>query len=84
MKSMKTIEVGAFEAKTHLSRLLDEVENGAVVRIMRRGKPVAVLRADEGVARAGALDALESLRTLCRTKNDLSTVLRYRDAGRER
>ncbi len=37
-------EVGAFEAKTHLSRLLDEVEKGGSVIITRHGKPVAELR----------------------------------------
>lgn len=36
-------EVGAFEAKTHLSRLLDEVEQGASVMITRHGKRVAEL-----------------------------------------
>ena len=40
---MKTIQVGAFEAKTHLSKLLDAVENGDRVFITRHGKPVAEL-----------------------------------------
>ena len=34
-------EVGAFEAKTHLSRLLDEVEQGHTIAITRHGKRVA-------------------------------------------
>lgn len=38
---MKTI--GAFEAKTHLSQLLDRVENGEEITITRRGQAVAVL-----------------------------------------
>lgn len=38
---MKTI--GAFEAKTHLSSLLDEVEAGEEVIITKRGRPVARL-----------------------------------------
>lgn len=42
---METITVGAFEAKTHLSRLLDEVEAGKRVIISRHGKPVAELSA---------------------------------------
>ena len=33
------------EAKTHLSRLLAEVEAGGVVVITRRGKPIAKLEA---------------------------------------
>jgi prevent-host-death family protein len=36
-------EVGAFEAKTHLSRLLDEVEQGNSIYITRHGKRVARL-----------------------------------------
>jgi prevent-host-death family protein len=35
--------VGAFEAKTHLSALLDRVERGEEVTITRRGLPVAKL-----------------------------------------
>ena len=37
------IEVGAFEAKTHLSSLLEKVRHGAEVVITKRGKPVARL-----------------------------------------
>lgn len=40
---LKTTTVGSFEAKTHLSRLLEEVKNGAEVTITKRGKPVARL-----------------------------------------
>ena len=35
--------VGIFEAKTHLSALLDEVEKGGEITITRHGKPVAKL-----------------------------------------
>ena len=38
---MKT--VGAYEAKTHLSELLDEVAHGATITITKHGVPVAVL-----------------------------------------
>jgi prevent-host-death family protein len=36
-------EVGVYEAKTHLARLLDEVEQGESITITRHGKPVARL-----------------------------------------
>lgn len=36
-------EVGAFEAKTHLPKLLDRVERGESVTITRHGRPVARL-----------------------------------------
>lgn len=42
---MRIQELGAFEAKTHLSRLLDAVEKGEKVYITRRGKRVAQLSA---------------------------------------
>ena len=40
-----TITVGAFEAKTKLSELLNRVENGEEVVITRRGKEVARMTA---------------------------------------
>ena len=33
--------VGAFEAKTHFSQLLDQVANGESITITRHGEPVA-------------------------------------------
>jgi prevent-host-death family protein len=35
--------VGSYEAKTHLPRLLSQVEQGETITITRRGKPIAVL-----------------------------------------
>ena len=35
--------VGSYEAKTHLPRLLIEVEKGETITITKRGKPIAVL-----------------------------------------
>ncbi len=37
--------VGVYEAKTHLARLLDEVERGETITITRHGRPVATLSA---------------------------------------
>jgi prevent-host-death family protein len=37
-------EIGAFEAKTRLSELLEQVSRGRTYRITRRGTPVAELR----------------------------------------
>jgi antitoxin (DNA-binding transcriptional repressor) of toxin-antitoxin stability system len=82
--SVRVIEVGAFDAKTHLSQLLDEVEGGAVVRISRRGRFVAVLKADATVSRENALEALTALRSLVPDKVPVETVLGLRDEGRER
>jgi len=41
---MEVEEIGAFEAKTRLSELLEKVRRGHVYRITRRGTPVAELR----------------------------------------
>jgi prevent-host-death family protein len=40
-----TVTVNVHEAKTHLSRLLEQVERGETVVIARAGKPVAELSA---------------------------------------
>lgn len=37
-------DIGAFEAKTRLSEILERVRQGRVYRITRRGVPVAELR----------------------------------------
>jgi antitoxin (DNA-binding transcriptional repressor) of toxin-antitoxin stability system len=81
---MKTIEVGAFEAKTHFSQLLDEVEGGAVVKISRRGKPVAVLKQDDAISKEAASKALRELRTLCKIKIPVDEIELLREEGRER
>ena len=36
-------QVGVYDAKTQLPRLLDEVEHGETIMITRHGKPVAKL-----------------------------------------
>ena len=43
--------IGAYEAKTHLPRLLDEVEKGERITITKHGRPVAVLVPPGTVAR---------------------------------
>jgi len=48
---MKPSTIGAFEAKTRLSELLERVSRGQVYRITRRGRPVAELRPVAGSGR---------------------------------
>ena len=38
---MKQKEVGIFEAKTHLSEILDKVSHGSKIVITNRGRPIA-------------------------------------------
>jgi len=49
--------IGAYEAKTHLPRLLDEVEQGERITITKHGRPVAVLVPPDA-ARVRDLDAV--------------------------
>lgn len=58
------IEVGAFEAKTHLSSLLDRVVQGEEVVITRRGVPVARLVAAGEAQRVAAERVIEGIRSL--------------------
>jgi prevent-host-death family protein len=44
---MKVHQIGAFEAKTKLSALLEQVQRGQVFHITKRGKSIAVLRSIE-------------------------------------
>jgi prevent-host-death family protein len=41
---MKAKTIGAFQAKTHLSEVLERVHKGQVYHISKRGHPVAELR----------------------------------------
>jgi len=55
------IQMGLFEAKTHLSALVDRVEKGEIVEITRHGHPVAKIvpvRDTLNEERLHALDAL--------------------------
>ena len=58
------ITVGAFEAKTHLSTLLDRVAGGEEVIITKHGKPVARLVSVEQIDRERVAAAFEKLKRL--------------------
>jgi len=57
-------EVGVYEAKTHLARLLDEVELGETITITRHGRPIARIVPVGGRQRSAteAIDALREFR----------------------
>jgi prevent-host-death family protein len=57
-------EIGAFEAKTHLSHLLDQVQRGETITITRHGKPVARLVPVGGSSRDDRLRAIAQLKEL--------------------
>jgi prevent-host-death family protein len=77
-------EVQASEAKTHLPRLLDDVEHGETIIITRHGRPIARLVPDEAARRAEAAKAVEAIKAF-RKKNGKITIeelLSARDEGR--
>jgi prevent-host-death family protein len=57
-------EVGAYEAKTHLAELLDEVLGGESITISRHGVPVALLIPVPNRSRTAPRDAIAKLRQL--------------------
>ncbi|MEB3172359.1 MAG: type II toxin-antitoxin system prevent-host-death family antitoxin [Cyanobacteriota bacterium] len=78
-------QLGAFEAKTHLSQLLEEVEAGEQVLITRHGKAVARLMpvlppADE--QRRAAVARLRRFRKGKKLKG--LSLIDLRDQGRKR
>lgn len=69
-------KLGAYEAKTHLSRLLDEVEAGASYAITKHGRAVALLvpatAGRSGMTVAEAIDGLRKFRTGRRLGDDVT------------
>ena len=77
--------VGAFEAKTHLSELLEKVRRGDRVVITRRGVPVAVLVPASEVESHHVATVVQRIRELReRARRPYASVRSLRDAGRKR
>jgi prevent-host-death family protein len=77
------ITVGAFEAKTHLSALLERVGHGEEVVITRHGKPIARL-VPAAAAERGHIDAAIARLKAARAGVTLGGLdwKELRDAGR--
>jgi prevent-host-death family protein len=56
------IEVGSYEAKTHLPRLLDKVARGQRITITRHGVPVAMLVPIEEKSKMSRQEAVDAMR----------------------
>jgi prevent-host-death family protein len=80
-----TRTVGAFEAKTHLSQLLDAVQQGQEVVITRHGQAVARLLPSQPGGEQRRQEAIARLRSFRVGKRlgDLS-IQELRDQGRKR
>lgn len=78
------LTVGAYEAKTHLPKLLEKVRQGERVTITKHGQPIAMLvPAAEGAKRpvAEVIEEFKRLRKGVRL-NGL-TIRELREEGRE-
>ena len=56
--------VGAYEAKTHLPRLLDEVSRGETIIITKHGVPVARLMPPEEASHPDVEEIIRAIREL--------------------
>ena len=77
-------QVAAFEARTHLSELLDAASRGEIISITRQGRAVARLVPPEAPDRSRAVEAGRNLRAL-RAEVGWATpeqILEMRDEGR--
>jgi prevent-host-death family protein len=77
--------VSAFDAKTHLSQLLQEAEQGKAITITRRGKPVARLvpvgAEQEPLGREDILKGFQEIRSRAKGLVDIRDFI---DEGRKR
>jgi prevent-host-death family protein len=64
-------KVGAYEAKTHLPRLLKLVAGGEKVIITKHGVPVATLQAPDSARSIPARDVIKQIREF-RSKHSLN------------
>ncbi len=85
---MSSITVGAFEAKTHFSQLLAEVEKGNIIHVTRRGKAIAIISpegSDREQAGKNALERLSKRRKIVIKREKITTknILDFRDEGRK-
>jgi prevent-host-death family protein len=82
------ITVGAFEAKTKLSELLDRVERGEEIVITRHGKSVARLVGETDARQRDAarvMGAIEAVRDRLRSAGvhfTVADIISARDEGR--
>lgn len=75
--------VGASEAKTHLSKLLDRVAKGERITIERHGVPVAVLQPPGSQKQMSESEAIEAVKSFSaeHTLGDI-TIRELIEAGR--
>ena len=77
-------EIRASDAKTHLPRLLDDIERGETIAVTRHGRLVAHLTPASAGDRARAARALAAISALRRHTKAMpaAEILSARDEGR--
>jgi prevent-host-death family protein len=60
-------KIGAYQLKTHLSEVLDEVEHGQTVVVTRHGRPIARISPDAADRHQQVNQAVKSLLNFPRT-----------------
>lgn len=81
---VKENTVSAFDAKTHLSQLLHEVEKGRSITITRRGRPVARLIPATEENMASMDDILTELSTIRERVKGSCDIKELINEGRKR
>lgn len=79
-------QIGTFEAKTHFSRIIEEVEHGADYVITKRGKPVAKIipfRQEPELTRTEAIEKLLEMRKFYRGKPGSFNIREAIEDGRK-
>lgn len=78
-------EIQASDAKTHLPRILDEVERGEIVLITRHGRPIARIIPEVGQREAQVDKAMSNIRALRRRTGKITVeeLKTFRDEGRK-
>jgi prevent-host-death family protein len=61
--------VGAYEAKTHLSRLLEAVAKGETITITKHGAPIAMLVPPPEARRANVRAVIDAMRQFRKGKS---------------
>ncbi|MBI5092604.1 MAG: type II toxin-antitoxin system Phd/YefM family antitoxin [Candidatus Hydrogenedentes bacterium] len=76
--------VGAYEAKTHFSQLLERVAKGERITILKHGVPVAVLQPADSAKKKDVRKAIAELKELRKGHRlDGLTIRELIDEGRD-
>lgn len=70
------MQIGAYEAKTHLASLLKRVARGERITITRHGRPIALLVPVTGAGDIAVSEAIDAIRAFGRSHRLSGTSLR--------